>query len=448
MADESLPFYPPVQGADSVPMYAPGEIRMTPSRGYTLGETVLGGAQLGARGSSVMGASVRGAGAANKMELERLNLEFMADMARRRARQGLGGVTMGEIGPDLAHHLTEEGRLRGGLGKYFPYADALPGSVASRLNLGDDAYSQMDPVTLKGGSQVFVDNTDLMAPEWLRMQERRLAESPAIRPPQGSGQSLFSVGEAPVSVGASDLPDPRWSLAEDDLDELWRESQALKRAQINPQFSGTPSPRPLPEPPDWGWRGGPVSDIDFPRSGISREVLDLDRPTYWVKQQSDEVTDFAATQRLRAALGDDFADAVWDAEYPAREARPSRLSRLGSGLKAGIKGALTPANIAKDALYGTVVGGLSAGAGHLAGRPTSAGMLSLSPDSALFDEIDSGGSIDQATLLRAIEAAGRKKEALRQSYIDEINARHGEGTVAPGARIEEISDYLGPVRWP
>ena len=124
------------------------------------------------------------------------------------------------------------------------------------------------------------------------------------------------------------------------------------------------------------------------------------------------------------------------------------MSRFGSALKTGVKGALSPANIVKDAIGGSVLGGASAGLGHLAGRPTSAGTINLPPDSALLNDVGSEGIIDQATLLRAIESADREKEALRQSYVDQINSRHGVGTIAPGARIGQISEHLGPVRWP
>ena len=53
--------------------------------------------------------------------------------------------------------------------------------------------------------------------------------------------------------------------------------------------------------------------------------------------------------------------------------------------------------------------------------------------------------VGQEAMLRAIMAADERKEALRQQYIDEINAQYGPGTVRQGAKIDEISRYLGPV---
>ena len=424
MADEFFLSDLPAQSTDSAPMYAPGEIRMTPSRGYTLGETVLGGAQLGARGASVMGAPVRG---------------------------GVGAYG---------------GRLPGG---------PLP-------NLGVVGPRSPSSVSEFGGLMVDVPEGRLFSPAEIDDLERRLLVSssfagehalePHVLTPgqRGAGgltrEAMFSgelpqVGRVPPEVRAAIMRAYPESFVTDHP-ELPGGLGRARQVAATPQVWKHPDVAKAMD--DWSvgqWDTARLTGID-PGMGATPDPVTGRNIRGWHQGVASWTPEdaLAAQARNRAASAGRWGDpretleqldtaAALRAQALAEMApRPSRLSRIGSALKTGIKGALTPANILKDATYGTVVGGLSAGAGHLAGRPTSAGMLSLSPGSALFDEIDSGGSIDQATLLRAIEAAGRKKEALRQSYIDEINARYGEGTIAPGARIEEISDYLGPVRWP
>jgi hypothetical protein len=122
------------------------------------------------------------------------------------------------------------------------------------------------------------------------------------------------------------------------------------------------------------------------------------------------------------------------------------MSRLGSAIKSGAREAVRPVNILKDAIGGASVGGLSAMAGNLAGRPGSAGLINIPQDSLIQQQLPEEGVMSQAAMLRAIEQAAAEKELRRQAYIDEVNARFGAGTLMPGARIEEIRDRLGPVR--
>jgi predicted nucleic acid-binding protein len=117
---------------------------------------------------------------------------------------------------------------------------------------------------------------------------------------------------------------------------------------------------------------------------------------------------------------------------------PTRKARAAQFLKGMAKEALKPKNIITDALIGSQVGAASALAGYEAGQPRAAGVFNLPGEYRQ--------ALSQEDLLAQIEAKAAQKEALRQQYIDEVNATYGEGTLQPGARIEEIRDYLGPVR--
>lgn len=424
-------------------------VQMTPSRGYTLGEAALGGAQLGARGGSVMGAGVRGMGAGNEMELQRLNREFMTDRARRRAYRGLGGTSMEEVGPLLASHLTEEGRMRGGAGRYIPYGADLPrqSNGLTRFGLGAEAYDRMEPVTLRDGSKVSVDHTDLETPGWQRFREESLARNASLQPvTPGGTQVSGGWGRSGGSDPSSVLSTPSGNglrYDEEDLRDLFYRSEDLKARSLNPQYYGYQAPGG--DSSDYLLdRSGPVSDIDLQRSGISREFLEYDQPTAWVSQRNAESLQGALSDRALNDLPEDRIDS-WESYRPEAYRRPpSRMSRFGSALKTGVRGALSPANIVKDAIGGSIVGGLSAGAGHLTGRPTSAGQLSLPQGSPLLGAAGDG-PVDQATMLRIIEAAAQRKEAKRAQLINEVNKRYGRNTLGPGARLDEIADYLGPV---
>jgi hypothetical protein len=117
---------------------------------------------------------------------------------------------------------------------------------------------------------------------------------------------------------------------------------------------------------------------------------------------------------------------------------PTRKARAAQFLKGMAKEALRPKNIITDALIGSQVGAASALAGYEAGRPRATQVFNLPGEYRQ--------ALSQEGLLAQIEAKAAQKEALRQQYIDEVNATYGEGTLQPGARIEEIRDYLGPVR--
>jgi len=117
--------------------------------------------------------------------------------------------------------------------------------------------------------------------------------------------------------------------------------------------------------------------------------------------------------------------------------RAKAFLRAG-GVKKMLKSAFSPASLLMDATIGAGVGAASALAGYAAGQPRSAGVFNLPGE---YQQ-----ALSQEDLLAQIEAKNVRKEALRQKYIDEVNALHGPGTLQPGARIEEISNYLGPVR--
>ena len=118
--------------------------------------------------------------------------------------------------------------------------------------------------------------------------------------------------------------------------------------------------------------------------------------------------------------------------------KPTRGARAAQFLKGMAKEALRPKNLAIDALIGSGVGAASALAGYEAGQPRSSGVFNLPGE---YQQ-----ALTQEDLLAQVEVKNARKEALRQQYIDEVNSLHGPGTLQPGARIEEISNYLGPVR--
>ena len=126
----------------------------------------------------------------------------------------------------------------------------------------------------------------------------------------------------------------------------------------------------------------------------------------------------------------------------APEAVPlSRAARAAQFAKGAGRAALNPASILADAAIGSTVGAGSAVAGYESARPRSSGLFTAPGPG--YEELFTTEDID-----RISAAKQRRKEALRQQYIDEINNKYGFGTIGPGARIEEISEYLGPVYWP
>jgi len=122
-----------------------------------------------------------------------------------------------------------------------------------------------------------------------------------------------------------------------------------------------------------------------------------------------------------------------------RTVRPSRMSRFGSALKSGAKGALSPVSIAMDLLLGSAVGAGSAGLGYASAAPGAGGLFT--PPGPGYE-----GVVTSEGMERVAEAKELRNQAIRQQYIDEVNQRYGAGTLGPTARMDEIRDYLGPLR--
>ena len=160
-----------------------------------------------------------------------------------------------------------------------------------------------------------------------------------------------------------------------------------------------------------------------------------ERPARGFGRARDMQDDPKVWRALRKAAEDRLAAQV------AAAVPPPQLSRTGSILRSGIKGVVSPASILTDATIGSLAGAGSALAGYELSRPRSAGMFTAPGPG--YEELFTTEDID-----RISAAKQRRKEALRQQYIDEINNKYGFGTVGPGARIEEISEYLCPVDWP
>ncbi len=182
-----------------------------------------------------------------------------------------------------------------------------------------------------------------------------------------------------------------------------------------------------------------ASRLGYPQEGLSNQTMSEaldglqgwgDTPYSYVKKVEphyDRKTEYT-----------DKAQRLMDEVQNDPRFLPTRRARAAKFLKGMAKEALRPKNIAIDALIGSGVGAASALAGYAAGQPRSAGVFNLPGEYRQ--------ALSQEDLLAQIEAKNVRKEALRQKYIDEVNALHGPGTLQPGARIEEISNYLGPVR--
>ena len=167
-------------------------------------------------------------------------------------------------------------------------------------------------------------------------------------------------------------------------------------------------------------------------------------PPPTIHEPSPRLAAQAKIDALHAEAADEFFEAL--ANDPRfKPAKPPLASRIGKGLVRFAKGGLHPAGILADALLSSAAGGGGAAAGYASASPETGGTISIPSGSAILGEIPSGGVVGQETMLRAIMAADERKEALRQQYIDEINAQYGPGTVRQGAKIDEISRYLGPV---
>ena len=202
-------------------------------RPQALSDIFWEGAQAGSLGGAVGGAGTRAVGLANERELQRLDREFMIDRARRRARQGLGGTSLEDLGDYAATVLSEEGRMaHTGMGRYIPYGGDLPYGARTRLGVwgGDQA-----PVILGDGQRIVLEGSDLRDPSTRLSTERSLADM----------------------VSGSTQTDPRVKA---DL------ISSLSRDVTNPKFR------------DYGGVERPISDIDLGRSGISREYAELAHP--------------------------------------------------------------------------------------------------------------------------------------------------------------------------
>ena len=398
------------------------QIQMTPSRGYTPGEAFMQGAQLGARGGSVMGAPVRGAyrGMGINREILGRAPEYVDDWV---GRDGLLGISSDRV--DLVPH-TDAGAdvrqldrpihgpgtpstVRRSGGAWYPVSDygAWANSGYPTAEDAADAARGFERIT-NAGEPVLRDPVNHIGrPERLRAAPYVPAANTAI-----GSRAMTQDGYTFTKVGPNSWTDGDMTLTNEMFDDLSRPDPELERALG--EFTNQPT-----------------------RMQRLRSTPELGQIV-------------AGTQNLGNPLGDPsletirFGDPIPTRPIPPET--PSRMSRVGSALKTGIKGALTPANIVKDAIGGASVGGLSAMAGNLAGRPDSAGLINIPQDSLIQQQLPEEGVMSQAAMLRAIEQAAAEKELRRQAYIDEVNARFGAGTLMPGARIEEIRDRLGPVR--
>jgi hypothetical protein len=113
------------------------------------------------------------------------------------------------------------------------------------------------------------------------------------------------------------------------------------------------------------------------------------------------------------------------------------MSRAGSALKSGLRGALNPASILTDAAIGSLAGAGSAVKGYASAAPQSAG---------LFTAPGPGyeGVVSPELIERIAEQKEMEREARRQQYFEEALAT-GAG-IPVNARISELAEHLGPIR--
>ena len=181
--------------------------------------------------------------------------------------------------------------------------------------------------------------------------------------------------------------------------------------------------------------------LGYPEEGLSNEVFaEAARETPYSKPIRGPVDPWTAPELL-PPQGSEYTDKarkLIDEVQNDPRFKPTMGARAAKFLKSMAREAVRPKNILLDALIGSGAGVGSALAGYAAGQPRSAGVFDLPGEyqQALTNE----------DLMAQIESRTATKEALRQKYVDQVNDRHGPGTLQPGARIEEIRDYLGPVR--
>ena len=124
------------------------------------------------------------------------------------------------------------------------------------------------------------------------------------------------------------------------------------------------------------------------------------------------------------------------------------LSRLGSALKAGAKGALNPVSNLTDAAIGSLAGAGSAAAGYRSAAPRSAGRFT--PPGPGYEGVTS-----QAEIERIAEQREMQRQRQVVELLDEVAARYGAEVAAQlvedaggrsALRPRHFADTLGPVR--
>ena len=176
------------------------------------------------------------------------------------------------------------------------------------------------------------------------------------------------------------------------------------------------------------WEGGSVRR---PRSWARKNHFDGERalsragaedsPEVW-----RAVRESARDRWNRASMADRLAGA------PANEPfapTPSRLSRVGSVLKSGIKGALNPASILADAVVGSLAGAGSALAGYESSRPRSAGLFT--PPGEGYEGIASPELIERIANEKELE-----REAERQRLLEQYRASGYD--LDPNTRLRDL----------
>jgi len=531
----------------ALPSYAPEGVRLESTDEMDLRLLALEAAKAGALGGAIGGGSARGLGAANQTEIERLNREFMIDRARRRARQGLGGTTLEDLGGYASRALSEEGTaFMSPASRYLPYGGELPYGVQEKLGLGSE---RMRPVQFKGGGEGLISDTNLQSPLGRTLAERQVAgimerggpssqnevdllnealgqleggrsprawfldEAPS-RPLSdidlaASGISRefaelaypevgeeIGFAESPAGAAYGDARAQRFAL-QDQADRLRSaaDDELLRGGRYAPVF--TPEQRGYPledlspgrsgsvlHPADTAsnWnilddRGLPASfeqpDL-FTEAGQEAYNRSLRGNVYFDQDSLGKMSAFAlpgkpewltggplelaAEQQFRgppstglyiepemwtprvAELRDQAQKITIEADearrlegelsgYRPRPAPPTRMSRIGSALKSGIKGALSPVSILTDAAIGSAVGAGSALAGYESARPRSAGLFT--PPGPGYEGVASPELIQ-----RIAERKERENEMERRQLLEQYRATGYD--LDPNTRLRDL----------
>lgn len=115
---------------------------------------------------------------------------------------------------------------------------------------------------------------------------------------------------------------------------------------------------------------------------------------------------------------------------------PSAPSSSQRALRS-LKGALNPVSILTDAALGSLAGAASAAAGYRSAAPRSAGRFT--PPGPGYEGVTS-----QADILAIAERKELEREARRRRYIEDVRAAGFQ--VPDDARIEDLAEFLGPIR--